>query len=235
MSAKIFFIFLLFISVGFFFVFSIMSNQTTILREKTSTDGDLSNNIDEFSFSSEDVSSTTQTYDSYDDFPQISSLHWGKMPITYTILNEDICGHTVVSQIVDAFQRIQTETNNTIMFEKLDSEGKISLECFKRYDSNIALQASSTYADARVTHVYADAKENVIYAAKINLYKVTEGTVYGRCGLDYPETIIHEILHLFGFEDTNHGSSIMYMYIGACHGEIDQEIKEELIKTYSLN
>lgn len=189
------------------------------------------------SYTDYSTSNQEESYEdySYDDYPSIKELHWGKMPINYYVKNPNICGPLVMGQIEWAFNAIQNETNNVITFEnREDEEGKgISIECFGRYSGDVTDLTSRVQADARVTYVYNDSIENVIYAGEVRLLKVTPGMYVGRCGDSYPNTIVHEILHLFGFEDNFKGNSIMYAYIDACNEEIDADIINQLKETYA--
>jgi hypothetical protein len=171
---------------------------------------------------------------SYDDYTDIEELHWGKMPIKYHIMNPEVCGPKVIEQINDAFETIQNETDNIVKFEQTEEDVGISIECFHRYGENIPIttKASSKYAYAKITHVFDDDKKNVISRAEIKLFKLTPGKYYGRCGKE-PVIIIHEILHLFNFDDSGKSRSIMYRYVGSCDLEIDEDIIEKLKETYS--
>lgn len=170
---------------------------------------------------------------SYDDYPHIKELHWGKMPIKYTIKNPDVCGTKIVEQIKSAFETLKNETDGKVNFAEETEDPKIFIECTPRYGKNVSIvqQTSNTYAYARVTHVFDDELDNVISRAEVNLLRVTKGNYYGRCG-EKPTVILHELLHLFNFEDNGDSTSIMYRYIGNCV-EIDEEILNNLKETYS--
>ena len=169
---------------------------------------------------------------SYDNYPNVTELHWGHMPITYFIKNPRLCGSNVVEQIKQSFDIIENETSGAVNFEFKEGEGDISVECFDRYDNNVSQLASSrTYADANIW-AFNDEAGNVISKGEIRLFKITLGqSYYGRCS-SYPDTIIHEILHLFGFQDEDNGGGIMYKYITSCVGKIDQDIIDKLKETY---
>lgn len=224
------FLFLIFLCLFFFFS---PKNEKNIDEESFKIDA--FENLNEENFSIQEENFPEEYSESYDDFPKISELHWGKMPIGYNVTNPGICGDKILWQIIDAFKTIENLTEGTVSFEeKNSSEGNIILfECFHRYGDNvdISFRAGNTYAYAKITYVYADEKENVIHTGEIKLHRITPGSYYGRCGAKDP-TILHEILHLFGFEDNGKPSSIMYRYIGNCV-EIDKEIITKLKKTYS--
>lgn len=154
------------------------------------------------------------------------------MPIKYFIENPEVCGVKIVNQINSAFDTIENETEGVVRFSEEKDEIGISVKCTPRYGKNVSIaeQTGNTYAYAGVTYVFDDGIGNVIANAEINLLRVTFGNYYGRCG-EKPTTIIHEILHLFEFEDNGDATSIMYRYIGNCV-DIDKEIIEKLKDTY---
>lgn len=231
----IFSIFLFILLVYGLFLGKDKTNELNPLDEKRTNES--LNNLscmDDFNLSLRLDNETTPDQEIYDNYPNIKELHWGHMPLKYFILNPQICGNRVVDQIIQSFDIIENETDGIISFERVYNEEDISVECFDRYDPNVSeLVSKNTYADSGVNYVFDDGVENVAAHGQIRLFKVTPGSYYGRCGKGYPVTIIHEILHLFGFEDTHKGSSIMYLYVGLCLEKIDKEIITQLKETYT--
>ena len=174
---------------------------------------------------------------SHDNYPHIEEMHWGKMPVTYTVNNPEVCGIKVFEQIKEAFETIEAETEGVVYFEKTEEDGEITINCFYSYieSSGITKKIGKIYADARITHIYNDTIGNVIARGEIRLYRIKIGRYFGVCEAN-SGTIIHEILHLFGFEDNENPRSIMYKYIvDNCNAKIDSEIIGKLKEMYFLS
>lgn len=135
-----------------------------------------------------------------DLFSGVDKLHWGHMPITYSFSNYATERQTDL--VRKAFLTIENETHNKIKFKEVQEESDIIIyfkeRVWSRYEDTILGEAlfKTSYLN-----------KNLITSGEINFYG--QGMV---CLTGYPALEVHEILHLFGFENDPLLDKIMSEY-----------------------
>lgn len=119
-----------------------------------------------------------------DNFPNIKEPHWKHMPLTYNYEKE--CGERMdgilKKNIVDAISFIEMRTDGVVSFEKIESrEPDIMFICSILKGTLIIAEANSS-TDS----------QNRLIPGEIIIYRADE------CSHTNPNTIIHEVLHMFG-------------------------------------
>jgi len=206
-----------------------------------------------------------------DKYWYINGPHWTHMPITYNIVNKKECGEYERNIILLAFNELHKDTEGTVSFREVNESGDIEINCSfveNCYFYEISVDAMGSFykiitRERICAHTLGLAQiteyeGNKILKAKIELFGLTgfseksdNGRVYDAkksgfeisdCG--YPDTEIHEILHVFGYDHRNNPDSIMNPtaeLIGALYKEdlcksaissIDLDIVEDLIQNY---
>lgn len=133
-----------------------------------------------------------------DDFLNVNEIHWGHMPLTYKIENENECNLKLKNRIEEAFETIQLETDGVVAFEKTDENPDIEVFCKPynyRENSGELGELSSfdiVYADSIFDTDYNN--KNLIIKSTINFYGA--GLI---CETGYPAIEVHQIMKSFGF------------------------------------
>lgn len=170
-----------------------------------------------------------------DIFSSVNELHYGNMPITYT-LKEEECGAVMTERIKKAFDIISNETDNVVIFEDVSNksvnesqEVDIVIHCYRELKED-----KEFYISGEAIYSSEGANPNLIALSDINFYKVNpeaNNQFSGGC-TGYPNTEIHEILHTFGFEHKE-GYSIMNPISDGCRiTMIEKEITDKLKEIY---
>jgi hypothetical protein len=138
-----------------------------------------------------------------DNFKNINELHWGDMPLTYKIENEEECKERQITLTKLAFQKIEKEVGSEyVSFKETQENPDISIYCKpNKWDKDKGFSLGDT--------VYEIDKynENLITYSEINFYG--QGSV---CLTGYPVLEVHEILHSFGFFHNAIVGNIMHKY-----------------------
>jgi len=165
----------------------------------------------------------------YDEFPNVSDLHWNHMPVTYSYLDKENIYPLRIERIEKALDEVERLTNNAIKFEEVSEGGDISFIGTKT--SNINYEGEGYYNEKLGWAEYF-INDNFIISANISLY----GGMEKECK-DYPRVEIHEILHTFGIEHSKNAGSIMSPIAHYCLDEpnmdVDGEMFEKLIEIYN--
>jgi predicted Zn-dependent protease len=166
------------------------------------------------------------------EFPpnEVEDIHYPSSKITYTFVNENICGRVEAIRIRKAFSEIQNQTNNAINFTEInwtaDTLAYIEINCSK----NVPLGEKKGFI------VFGNAfyaiKENLITKGCINLYNCGINMHTPGCS-NFPDVEIHEILHTLGVGHVDNSSSIMLAEYNHCKYKIDKDIIDYLIRIYS--
>lgn len=166
----------------------------------------------------------------FDDYFNITKLHFSHMPLTYRLLN--YCGN--IDRLNKAFFEFNKSTNGTVYFIPTNSSNPdIRVIC----PSNQS-EKSNYYNEVIGESVLNNVKGNVIMDSTIIFYPTISS-----CGY-FPLVEIHELLHSFGYTHKLNISSVMYNTTDNCrwiydykdiYGEprIDDDIVIDLMKTYS--
>lgn len=198
-----------------------------------------------------------------DEFSHIGRPHWGHMPLTYSIMNEEGCGRYESNRIRRALADVMNVTNNVVLFKKANgTAADIEITCTFIEDCyKVTTEITDEYSVRYETicrHQLGVTGTtrlgNQIVKAEIELFGLAgfaetkregpSGFYVGTCG--HAITEVHELLHAFGYPHSEDNSSIMYPSAdtfslvtqkeGACVGsdkEIDNAIVEDLVRTYS--
>jgi hypothetical protein len=140
-----------------------------------------------------------------DNFSGTKYFHFGEMPITYSVTDEE-CGNETET-IENAFYIIQNSTGGLVNFKKVgtQSDANIKIDC----------QPVGTYLSGEQTLGLArfDNKSTLLTDGEITFF--TKGPKEFRmvdyCDTGFPRTEVHEILHVFGFAHDNSPVNIMKM------------------------
>lgn len=148
-----------------------------------------------------------------DNFSNIKEFHWNRMPLTYSY--GEGCVGQIIKRIESAFEIIENDTENLILFEEVDNEGNINFICYEEQERSASGLFSTEYLQGLAT---TDMLGNIINSSKIEFWSVTETTRPSSCW-NFPSLELHEILHAFGFDHSSEEEiySIMHPYGGgAC-------------------
>ncbi len=163
-----------------------------------------------------------------EDYKSSDEIKWDHMPITYRYIDTSefvsTCKEYIKERINKAFNEITNATKGIVSFKRLNEQESgedITINCSNKVEVQNAEVGTSTAGLAGPTLI-----GNKIIHGQITFYP------YQNCGT-YPDTELHEILHVFGFghNETNR-LSLMYPTILKCDGKFDNDIKEELIRIY---
>jgi len=151
------------------------------------------------------------------------------LPISYSISNN--CSDYMKYRIRDAFLELFSETNSILFFIEVPSGGNIDINC--------SISNSLSFYDIGGTYTAGEAYVGVggyFINNSIDFYNLksrAETYMMGACS-KYPDTEIHEILHVFGFKHNLDEGSIMGPSSTGCDViSIDKYIIDCLKYTYS--
>ncbi len=209
------------------------------------------------------VNVSTAVVKSGDAFSYVDKLHWGHMPVVYS-LDESVCGPYETSRIKRAFADITNSTNGAVYFRKANGTEPedISITCSfveDCYKTSVDVYSDYTVRSETICgHQLGIARTTFqgsrILNSSIEMFglagfaetagKGPSGFYVGTCG--HAITEVHELLHAFGYQHSDDNASIMYPEAdtfslitqkeGSCIGssrEIDSSIAGDLIRTYS--
>lgn len=157
-----------------------------------------------------------------------SELRWEKMPLSYKIYDEDICGVHEINRIVWGFNQIENETNGILSFVRANGTTDIIIYCNESVPSPREGYVTQGEASYKVENGFIKDGEIFFFNTGPNKYSMG-------C-LDYPDTEIHEILHVFGFvHNETDKTSIMYpehLWCSVDKFRIDKYILDKIKEVY---
>ncbi len=156
--------------------------------------------------------------------------YWSIMPITYQIDPENFCGKIVNRRLSEAFFILENETENILSFNEVNNTGLIIIHCFANVtDSNI----SGSYIAGEGSPIISE--DMRIIGGNVNLYNAKLDNHFSGGCTNYPDTELHELLHVFGFGhfDWRVKKSIMNDGTGPACIKLDKEIISCLKYIYS--
>lgn len=137
-----------------------------------------------------------------DDFSNIKTPHWKKMPLIYRFENLESCSEGS-KKIRKAFEIISEETEKLVTFEET-----------KEFNSDIVIYCNENPSGGTLASAlpnYSNTNSNEIISGEI--FYSRDGWYKGECDkYDFPILEIHEILHLFDFKHSPSLESIMSRY-----------------------
>jgi hypothetical protein len=180
------------------------------------------------------IDNSKDDYDNYkeqikDEFSNVQELHWTHIPVTYSFAEPNTftdihglpnykCPDFQIDRLKNAFDEIQNETDNIILFKEVDYSTEITVYCYR-------LKAEGGYYILGEGGYESDG--NRIINGTLNFYD------HLNCGT-WPDAEIHEILHMFGYDHIDKWDSIMSPLQKTCDlGKIDDEIVNDLMIKYS--
>jgi hypothetical protein len=165
-----------------------------------------------------------------DQFSFNSEAHWSHMPLSYSITN---CTEYQANRIIDAFNKIENETEKVVTFIKENKEEiDIEVTCYENYKESREELANAIDYTLGESGYWTYENTNIISKAEIDFYGITELTYSGGC-LAYPDVEAHEILHAFGFGHLEGDGYIMNPLHTYCPSRLNDYITEKLEKDYS--
>lgn len=126
-------------------------------------------------------------------------LHFTILPISYSFDKENQCYGIKLNQVRESFDILEKETNGIMIFNESKYDGDINISCMLYEDiegGSAGIGGSEFYEG-----------ERKILKGFVELYEIGED--YVDCE-SYPNTALHEILHVLGFDHINNKESIMY-------------------------
>jgi hypothetical protein len=168
-----------------------------------------------------------------DSFSGTSELHWDHMPLTYNYNAEcgEWLGGKYPSQIEMALEEISNSTNDIVSFVKTESgTPDILFVCGIKKEYN---KKSGTVTQTwTIAEAEGHFQGNVYSSSKIYIYDVNSCI----SSTTKPGVLIHEILHLFGFDDLprteENLGNIMFPLSINCNAEISEEQIQRLKRIY---
>lgn len=190
--------------------------------------------IDEKRAEKEKIESKIEDY-----FSNAIGLHWRHMPLTYSFDNEEDCGNYQAKRIELAFETMEKETEGVIRFRKLEkNERNKDIENNKENETTdiviycnkiVFLSEPGFYVAGEAQHFV---EENFITYGELYFYNTGKYSYSGGCP-SYPNTELHEILHIFGFEHVEERNHIMNPNPTYCPTKLNKDIVEKLTRVYS--
>jgi hypothetical protein len=169
-----------------------------------------------------------------DPFNKSDQIHWSHIPITYSLENQKDCGSQEIQRIKRAFEVIKNETDGKVSFIETNTLGDIQITCHKasvEYDWSKNSEGYRALAESTY-YLEEDTYPKVISYGTIDFYDTLENRVSSNCKT-YPDTEIHEILHLFGFDHVNEKYNIMNPVQIYCPSSINKDIINRLDEIYN--
>ena len=164
------------------------------------------------------------------DSPKSIAASKENLPISYSI--SENCSNYMKQRIRKSFIKIFEETNSTLFFIETNTNPDIKITCKIDLPLGYYLDGGTYTAGLSTLGVINHSINN----ATINFYNLNsraETWEMGACA-KYPDTEIHEILHVFGFNHNNKEGSIMSPSSEGCDVKsIDKYIVDCLKYTYS--
>ncbi len=188
----------------------------------------LQDNFNINNFSNKEISLTANIISDNlngNNYSKNNKFYWDHIPLTYSLLdlkikNNSNCSQSQILRIRKAFEIIENSTKEKIKFKENFEFEKVDIKIYcqgVKFDSINYLDEGKTKYNVR---------NNQIRYGEINFYN------HLNCG-DWPDTEIHEILHLFGYEHINNPQSIMNPESEICDlNKIDDWIIKDLVENY---
>ena len=150
--------------------------------------------------------------------------YWREIPIYYYFSEVYPCEDNRKTQVIEALNIIENETDKMVTFYEERNEQGIEISCNKEYET----EESSAYGGIIIYE-----GETEILSGFVELYK-PDPVNFEICE-SYPTAALHEILHAMGFDHIDSRKSVMnpVIKLGESCIEIDIEIVDCLKHIYS--
>ncbi len=136
-------------------------------------------------------------------------------------------------RMIKAFELISNEINNITFFEETDNDFDIEVICSKdeKYNEKFSGNNEEFFiaGEGGAREIIQTERYNVINKGIILLYENPTNSI--QC--DWPNTEVHELMHVFGFNHSTDKKSLMYSYLVRCDQKLDDSIIKELNILYS--
>lgn len=148
------------------------------------------------------------------------------LPITYKI-NLSTCGSLMAERFNNAFKQIAKETEGIVSFQRVEGLANIDIICYLEV-SEEGEYFTSAHATVGKIGGKADNAKMTFY----NVDPIGNSRFSGGC-VSYPNTEIHEIMHIFGYGHNETVGSIMNPISSGCRVlKIDDYIISDLKRVY---
>ena len=154
-----------------------------------------------------------------------SNMKFNHNEVSYNI-NQD-CSQEEQSRMVNAFQELSNKVN-LIIFKEVLMNPDIKVSCSKEIN-NLEEKDYFIAGEGGAKEIVQTGKYNVITNGLILLYQSQKNSI--KC--NFPNTEIHELIHVFGFGHSDNKNSLMYPILESCEQKLDKSIIEELNRLYS--
>ncbi|MBR9704321.1 hypothetical protein GOV12_02835 [Candidatus Pacearchaeota archaeon] len=154
------------------------------------------------------------------DLQIYKNMRFNKRLISFNI--DNTCNDFQKNRINNSFNIITNETR-TLWFYNVTKNEDIFITC------NESENISEGYVKVGEGGAYS-----VIYTGDYHVINKGKITLFNKSEFcDYPNTIMHELLHVFGFKHLVNNNSIMHN-VSNCNQKLDSNIIKELIKLYNI-
>lgn len=149
------------------------------------------------------------------------------LPITYAV-NETACGELMSGRFDKAFAQLTSETMGIVTFQKVEGSANIKIMCYLE-----AMEEGEYFTSAHATLGKQGKKIDGATMVFYNVDPIGNARFSGGC-LSYPNTELHELLHVFGYIHNEKEGSIMNPISPGCRVlKVDEKIIEDLKKFYA--
>lgn len=162
-----------------------------------------------------------KTSEPQDGFSNVSKLHWGHMPVTYSIIDKENFYSLRLQRVGKALDEIEKLTNGSIRFKKVSENADISFVCNK--------EVKREWDGYFITYTLGEAELNNLSNLMTNATIYLYGGIDENC-LDYPSIEMHEILHTLGIEHSKNAGSIMSEFEHYCLKDVRLDVDGKMFK-----
>lgn len=138
------------------------------------------------------------------------------------------CNQEKQTKMISAFRELSDKISE-ISFKETLMNSDIKITCSQETEESNINKDYFIAGEGGAKEIIQTGRYNIITEGLILLYQTEKKAV--KC--DYPNTELHELIHVFGFGHSDNKNSLMYPILESCEQQLDQSIIEEIKKIYS--
>ncbi len=145
---------------------------------------------------------------------------------------DENCTSDKRKRMIKSFELISNDVSFLTFFEKNENNPDIDIVCSRDEKYNGELTKDNEFfiaGEGGAKEIIQTERYNVINKGVILLYENPSNSI----DCDWPNTEVHELMHVFGFNHSNDKKSLMYPYLDNCDQKLDDSIIRELNLLYS--